>query len=99
MSNKKAITKPIRQLITDDDMSWMKNGQYANINKISGDELLTEKMKHSAKRFKQSMVNQARRTNKYTNMKHFTEELDAHASRHGWWEYEHDSPLMNEGGE
>lgn len=93
MSNSKP-TKQLKQLITDSDISWVQSGQTSDINKITGDELLAAKAAHSARRFKQNMVYNARKTNKNTHLKHFKEELDYHATRHGWWNTDYDGPLM-----
>jgi len=89
---KKEAAKPLRQIITADDISWVKNSQQTEINKISGDEILAAKSAHSARRFKQSMVYQARRTNVNTHKKHFQEELDFHSKRYGWWQNDYDGP-------
>lgn len=86
--------QPLLQLINDDDMSWVRSGQRADINKISGDEMLASKSAHSAHRFKQSMIYTARKNNKNTHKKHFEEELDFHATRQGWWDTEYDGTLV-----
>lgn len=78
--------KIIKQLITDDDINWVKNSQQLDINKITGDELLAGKSAHMARKFKQNMIYAARRSNVNTHRKHFTEELNFHEKRHGWWD-------------
>lgn len=91
---KKLRTIPLKQLIDEDDISWMKSGQRANINKLSGDEMFASKSAHSARRFKQNMIYNARKTNRNTHERHFKEELDYHSTRHGWWDIDYDGPLI-----
>ena len=50
-------------------MSWVKNGQTTEINNRLGDEIYAEKSAHSARRFKQNMIYNARKTN-VNNWKH-----------------------------
>lgn len=94
MASKQEKKQPLLQLINDDDMSWVRSGQRADINKITGDEMLASKSAHSAHRFKQNMIYASRKTNKNTHKKHFEEELDFHATRKGWWDAEYDGPVM-----
>ena len=90
----KVQAKPLKQFITDNDISWVRNGQQADINKITGDEQYAAKAAHSARRFKQNMVYAARRTNVNTHKKHFQEELNYHASKSGWWNVDYDGLLI-----
>jgi hypothetical protein len=93
MTSKEEKKQPLLQLINDDDMSWVRSGQQADINKITGDEMLASKSAHSAHRFKQNMIYNSRKTNKNTHKKHFEEELNFHSTRKGWWDAEYDEPL------
>jgi len=87
------VVKPTKNLITQDDITWVSTSQSININKISGDERLSSKAAHISRKFKQSMIYNHRRNNKNTHIEHYKEELDFHASRHGWWEMDYDNPL------
>lgn len=94
MSEKKIQAKPLKQLITQSDISWVRDGQTEDINKILGDEIYAAKSAHSAHRFKQNMIYNARKTNVNTHKKIYEDELEFHATRHGWWEMDYDGPLI-----
>ena len=89
----KIQTKPEKQFINNDDISWMKSSQQADINKLSDDELYATKSAHSSRRFKQNMIYAARRTNLNSVKNQFKEELEYHSSRCGWWEDDYDGPI------
>ena len=91
-SEKKIQAKPLKQLVSENDIAWMHSSQEADINKFTGDEQFASKAAHSARRFKQNMIYNARKTNVNTHKKHFSEELDFHASRMGWWDIDYDGP-------
>ena len=94
--SKKIQSKTLKQYVTDDDITWIRESQESNINKITGDEIYAAKSAHAAQRFKQSKIYQARSTNRRSLENSFglREELDYHESRAGWWEYEKDLPIV-----
>lgn len=83
--------KKIKQIITKNDISWMK---YNYDNETNGDERLAYKMAHSARKFKKSNIYNARKTNTNTWKEHFEPELKFHATRHGWWDEDYDEPII-----
>lgn len=83
--------KKIKQLVSVDDVNWMK---YNHDNETNGDERLAYKMAHTSRKFKRSNIYSARKTNKNTWKEHYEPELKFHASRYGWWEDDYDGPII-----
>ena len=82
-----------KQLISQDDINWSFNGQETEINYKTGDHRITDKAIHVGKKYKQGITYRSRFNNIETHKKHFEDELNWHASKRGWWEYDKDIPI------
>jgi hypothetical protein len=83
-----------KQIITQDDIDWAFYGEENNINKTTGDKRITDKTLHIGKKFEKSMIYRSRYNNINTHKIHVEEELQWHATKRGWWEYDKDPPIM-----